>query len=449
MSQLIISVSGLRGEIGKTLDADVVRKYISAYTTYLDENHFPGPLVVGYDGRKSGEAIGQAVGQACASAGRLVLWAGVTATPTLGILVREMNAAAGVQITASHNPHPWNGLKLFSAEGRIISRTPGERVKTLYDANVVPSVPESSDADTRVTKITDTISAHLKKILSLVDAQQIRKCRFRVMLDTNHGAGSILSRRLLDELGVDVIFASENEMPDGEFQHTPEPTRENLVDTCRKVRENGVDLGFAQDPDADRLAIIDTKGEYLGEEYTLALCVKHILSRGRGRGAVVTNCATSMMTRDIALEYAAPFFLTPVGEANVVDKIFETHAIFGGEGNGGPIAPDVGLVRDSFVGMALVLDRMAKTGKTVRALAEELPHYEIVKTKFDATPEALPEIFGRFLKKYPDAEASREDGLRLTWPDRWVLIRGSNTEPVARIIAEAKTRAIAESLCEI
>lgn len=442
MSSLIISVSGLRGEVGGSLDATVVWRYITAYSQFLDEKMLTGPVVLGYDGRETGRAILETACQAFAAGGREVLMAGVTATPTLGVLVKTHAAAGGVQVTASHNPHPWNGLKLFSPEGRIIPKSPGQEVKTRYETLAAENLsrPEIINRANSCSEISDSVSAHLEKILETVNVENIRRRHFRVFLDANHGSGSVLGRVLLEKLGCEVIFASENEAPDGNFVHTPEPLEENLVAVCPKVRENGVDVGFVQDPDADRLAIIDAEGRYIGEEYTVALCAEHLLSQrktqGRPAGAVVTNCATSLMTRDVARKYGAEFFFSPVGEANVVDLMLEKGANFGGEGNGGPIDPRVGLVRDSFVGMAQVLDMMAARHQPVAALAAELPRYVIEKKKIALSPEELPSLYARYLAQYPDAEVSYMDGLRLGWEHAWILIRGSNTEPVVRIMSE-------------
>lgn len=442
---LIISVSGLRGQVGSTLDAAVVGRYITAYSRFLDSNRIFGPIILGYDGRESGRTILDTARRAFAAAGREVLLAGVTATPTLGVLAKTHAAAGGVQVTASHNPHPWNGLKLFSPEGRIIPKTPGQEVKTRYEALATENfqLPEADFSPEETgTKITDTVSAHLNKILETVNADAICQRRFRVLLDANHGSGSVLGRVLLEKLGCEVIFATENEAPDGNFVHTPEPIEENLVTVCPKVRKNGADIGFVQDPDADRLAMIDADGRYIGEEYTVALCAEHLLSQRKAQGlppgAVVTNCATSLMTRDIARKYGAEFFFSPVGEANVVDVMLEKGAIFGGEGNGGPIDPRVGLVRDSFVGMAQVLDMMAARDLPVASLAAELPQYVIRKEKIALPPEGLDALYARYLGEYPDAEVSYMDGLRLGWEHAWILIRGSNTEPVVRIMKECK-----------
>jgi phosphomannomutase len=252
-----------------------------------------------------------------------------------------------------------------------------------------------------------------------------------------------MGRELLEDLGCEVQVLGGD--PDGLFEHSPEPTAENLLDVCRRVAESDVEVGFCQDPDADRLAIIDADGRYLGEEYTLALCLDHVLRRRSG--PVVVNCATSRTNEDIAQKYAAPFFRTPVGEANVVEVMLAQTAVFGGEGNGGPIDPTVGYVRDSFVGMANVLDAMAARDRTVAELADELPRYEIHKTKMAVDREKMTTVLQALERRFSDAAADYQDGLRLDFGRSWLLVRGSNTEPIVRVIAEASTRDEAVRLC--
>jgi phosphomannomutase len=263
-------------------------------------------------------------------------------------------------------------------------------------------------------------------------------------LDSNAGAGSTLGKLLLATLGCEVTLLGEKS--NGQFLHPPEPTAENLAGVRQQVVDAKAAVGFCQDPDADRLAIIDEAGRYIGEEYTLALCIDHVL-RDR-KGPIVTNCATSRMAQDLAEKYGVPFHRAAVGEANVADKMVEVGAVFGGEGNGGPIDPRVGLVRDSFVGMALVLAAMARRGMRLSELADELPRYEIVKRTAQLPPQKLASALDAAERKFPAARADRLDGLRLDWPDRWLIVRGSNTEPIARTIAEAPTAAEASQLVD-
>jgi phosphomannomutase len=264
------------------------------------------------------------------------------------------------------------------------------------------------------------------------------------VLDSNHGAGSILGLRLLEDLGCAVTLLGGRS--DGKFAHPPEPTAENLAEVLADVPRVTADIGFCQDPDADRLAVIDETGRYLGEEYTLAMCFDHVLRQRRG--PIVTNCASSRMAEDLAAKYGVALFRSAVGEANVVDTMLAHDAVFGGEGNGGPIDPRVGLVRDSFVGMALLLDAMASRAMKISELADELPRYEIVKTKITLAPQKVAAGLNALEQHFSDAKPNRLDGLRLDWPDRWLLVRPSNTEPIVRAIAEADSESEARKLCE-
>ncbi len=473
MADPIISVSGLRGVVGETLTPEVAIRYAAAFAAGLP----PGDILIGRDSRPSGRMLSLAVQAGLQAVGRSTLDVGIVATPTVGVLLRHYAAAGAIQITASHNPPPYNGLKLFSAEGRVISAGPGREVLERYRTGTPAWVPQ--DRLGSIERCEDSVTAHLLAVLDTVDAELIRKQRYRVLLDSNHGAGSILGRRLLHELACRVTVLGEE--PDGQFAHPAEPTAENLAGVLTAVGQAGADVGFCQDPDADRLAVIDAAGRYLGEEYTLAMCVDHVLRQACGagvppasragilpaaacgaavsaaragetpapqKGPIVANSASSRMSQDLAERYGVPYFRSAVGEANVVDAMVAHRAVFGGEGNGGPIDPRVGYVRDSFVGMAQLLDAMAARHKTIAQLADELPRYEIVKTKISLPPQKLPAALDALQKRFSDAASDRLDGLRLDWPGRWLLVRGSNTEPVVRAIAEAPTAAEASSLCE-
>lgn len=443
VSEPIISVSGLRGIVGESLTPLVAARYVAAFSATRPS----GSFVVARDGRTSGPMLAQIVSATLAACGRKIHYAHVAATPTVGVLVRSLEAAGGIQISASHNPPAYNGFKLFSAEGRILSADAGQAVLEAYRES--SATWARSERLGRVRDVKDTTGTHLRKILATVDVNTIRARRFRVLLDSNAGAGSRLGRELLTALGCEVHQVGGE--ANGRFEHPPEPTADNLKDVAQQVTMAKCEIGFCQDPDADRLAIIDEEGRYLGEEYTLAICLQQVLRNEAG--PVVTNCATSRMAEDIANKYAAPFHRSAVGEANVVEKMIETGAIFGGEGNGGPIDPQVGLVRDSFVGMAQVLAAMATRKMKVSELAEELPRYNIVKRIAELAPHKLPAAFVALTKHFPNAKADQLDGLRLEWADRWLIVRGSNTEPIVRVIAEAPQAAdaelLAQSACEI
>lgn len=440
MKEPIISVSGLRGIIGESLDPTLAIRYAAAFVATLEKT---GPIVISRDGRASGSMLANAIGSGITALGFDVVYADVAATPTTGVLVGEHKAAGGIQISASHNPSPYNGMKLFGGNGRVISASEGEPVLKNYHE----STPEWSAHDGlgSFSGIEDTTSTHLKKILATVDVDAIRKRKFKVVLDSNRGAGSVLGNRLLEELGCE--FEILGATPDGEFEHTPEPTRDNLVAIAKRAVDMGANAVFCQDPDADRLAIIDEQGNYIGEEYTLAITADQRLAKTKG--PVVVNCATSRMTADIAAKHGCEFHVSAVGEANVTGLMIEKNAVYGGEGNGGPIDPQVGYVRDSFVAMAQVLDAMAQQEKTISQLVAGIPSYDIVKTKMGLDREKVPTLMDQIEAHFKGVSASRQDGLRLDWEDRWLLVRPSNTEPIVRAIAEAKSAEIAQELCDV
>ena len=437
MSELIISVSGLRGVVGESLTPDVAAQYAVAYSQWAP----PGPFVIARDGRASGPDLAKAIAAALAGQGRRCLDAGPAATPTVGVLVRQHAAAGGIQISASHNPPEYNGLKLFSRAGSVLSAAVGGEVLKNYHALAGTKLPR---AEQPAEPIDDPVSRHVELAAATVDVAAIRKQKFHVLLDSNRGAGGRAGRALLEWLGCRATILGET--PDGQFDHPPEPTAENLVSVAARVREIGAAVGFCQDPDADRLAIFDANGRYLGEEYTLAICADHVLSDRPG--PIVTNCSTSRMCQDLAERHGVPFFHSAVGEANVVALMQARGAVFGGEGNGGVIDPRVGYVRDSISGMALVLDAMARRQATVAALADALPRYEIVKTKYALPRDRIATAIESLATHFSDARRNELDGLRLDWPDKWLLVRASNTEPIVRAIAEARTQADAASLCD-
>ena len=442
----IISVSGLRGIVGESLTPELIHNYTAAYLHFLDTAGFTGPIVTSRDGRESGASILKQIKSIVASFGRSSIDGGIMATPTVGIQIREQQAAGGLQITASHNPAPYNGLKLYSPAGRILNQSQGDQVLKFFQAGLAPDVAqnqESSEIDS--IALPDPHAIHIEKLLATVDIAAIRKQNFKVLLDSNHGAGSILGLQLLAELGCQTIAIGE--LPNGQFAHAPEPTSDNLVDIASQVQTTGCDLGFCQDPDADRLALVDEQGTYIGEEYTIAICLEQCLANNPGD--IVINCATSSINHQIAATYNCHCHESAVGEANVVDKMIATNAIFGGEGNGGPIDPQLGFIRDGFVGMIRVLDLLASRQQTLSAVTASLPKCHIHKTSVHMGHQSLNAILTALSTRFSTAVPDFTDGLKLRWPEgQWLLIRPSNTEPIIRIIAEASTLTAAQELCQ-
>ena len=445
---LIVSVSGLRGIVGGSLTPEVAVRYVAAFAATLS----PGPIVIGRDGRTSGPLLAAAITEHLTRSGRDVIDCGIAATPTVGIVVRQERAAGGIQVSASHNPAPYNGLKLFSSEGRVLPAVAGAEVLRRFQATASLTEPAVEDAArSGAVRTVDGGPAHVALVAQTVDVEAIRRCRPRVWLDSGHGAGSRMARPLLEHLGCEVVI--EGGEPDGRFEHMPEPTADNLADMLPRIVLQHADVGFFQDPDADRLAIATAEGRYIGEEATLAMAVEAVLAKApltKGSGPIVVNCSTSGMAAAIAARHGAACHVSAVGEANVVDVMLACGAILGGEGNGGVIDPRVVLVRDSFVAMALVLERMciasgdghrADRITSIESLAQSLPQMVMKKTKIDLSPEtrgpALVAALDRIERAFPTARASRLDGLRLDWEGGWLLVRASNTEPIVRIVAEA------------
>jgi phosphomannomutase len=330
---------------------------------------------------------------------------------------------------------------LFGGDGRVLSAAEGRKVQALFESGSVRKV-----AHIELGSVQDyprAANAHRDRVLQLIDVPRIRAAQLRAFLDANGGAGGPLARQLLHALQVDTICQGAD--ADGAFLHEPEPTAENLREVCPMVRNRGADIGLALDPDSDRLALIDETGRYIGEELTLALAVRFRLTREKG--PVVINMSTSRVTTDVTEQAGCVCHRAAVGEANVADRMLAVNAVIGGEGNGGVIDPRVGLVRDPFIGMGLVLNLMAETGKKLSELADELPQYHIVKDKYTVSRDRLPALFEQLPRRWPEATADRTDGLRLDWADRWLHVRPSNTEPIVRVIAEAPAAADAQALC--
>ncbi len=435
---LIVSVSGIRGVVGDELTPEVVLRYAAAFGSSLGNVK----VAVGRDSRLSGESLKNAVIAGLTGVGCQVCDLGIVPTPTCGFLVRELLCKAGIEITASHNPSPYNGLKLFGADGAVLSASAGAEIQALFLKNTtiwanwsaVGSVIDESTADW----------LHADRVMALINVAGISRAKIKIVLDANGGAGGPLGLRLLESLVCEVVPVACK--PDGDFCHEPEPLPAHLGSIEAIVRQHPGSIGAVLDPDADRLVLIDESGQCLSEELTLALAVQQRLTQDKG--PVVINLSTSRTTEDVAKAAGVVCHRSAVGEANVVAKMREVGALVGGEGNGGVIDPRVGWVRDPFIGMGLILERMAQTGQTLKQLAEQLPRYVIRKDKYTLPREKLDAAFDRLRTAWNDAIVNEQDGLRFDWPHGWLHVRASNTEPVVRVIAEALDNEKSAQICE-
>lgn len=443
MDALMIGISGMRGTIGATLTPEAVSRMAAAFARYLKESarplngsHFR--VVFGRDSRPSGPFVRDAAAAALCASGIEVIDLDIVTTPGVAMMVRHTQADAGIVATASHNPIQWNGLKFLTSEGIAPPPQAAARIRALYDENqpqyvrIDQIIPPSRNSETH--------ALHVKRVLDRVDVLGISTKRFKVVLDSVNGAGCVSSATLLSKLGCQVVHL--NNTPNGRFPHEPEPTEANLTDLAAEVKRQRASIGFAQDPDADRLAIVDENGRYIGEEYSLALCAKLVLSKKPG--VAVANLSTSRMIDDIAQQYGSRVVRTPVGEANVVQGMLANDAIIGGEGNGGVIDARIVPGRDSLVGMAYVLQLMAETGKPLSQLVAEIPAYTIVKTKFECRREDADRAVAALKEHFAKEKVDTQDGIRIDWDRAWVHARPSNTEPIMRIIAEAPDEATAQ-----
>ncbi len=460
---LMVGVSGVRGIVGKDLTDDVVARWAAAFGRWA-KTRTPR-VVVGRDARESGPAFERAVVDGLGSVGCEVVTLGIVPTPTVQLAVEHHRAGGGIAITASHNPIEWNALKFIGPDGIFLDGADGKRVAEL----VAQDGGRGTIDEGRVVADGGAVERHLEAVMKLpaVDVEGIRKRGFTVALDAVRGAGGPVMRALLERFGCEV--AGINLETDGRFPRPPEPVPENLGGLSTLVKRSGAALGIAVDPDVDRLAIVDETGAPIGEDYTLAFAVHAVLgakpsdSRTVGpTGAhqsdrptvrlVVCNLSTSLVVEDAAREYGADVIRTPVGEVHVARAILRLGAAIGGEGNGGVMYPALHAGRDAPVAAALLLTLLARQGKRVSELVAAAPRYTIVKAKAERgtrnAERGMEDVYAALRRLFPDASVDTQDGLRLAWPDRWLHVRPSNTEPIIRLIAEAPSGAGAQELVD-
>ncbi len=448
---LIKSISGIRGTIGggsgdNLTPIDAV-KFAAAYGIWLKGYSKKDDLkvVIGRDARISGEMIQNLVVSTLVGLGVDVIDLDLSTTPTVEIAVPLEKADGGIILTASHNPKQWNALKLLNEKGEFLDAAQGAKILEIAESEdfVFADVDDLGD----VTKNDAYIDIHIDEVLdlSLVDADTIRKAKFKVVVDGVNSTGGIAIPKLLETLGVEVVKLYCD--PNGHFPHNPEPLKEHLGDICELVVKEKADFGIVVDPDVDRLAFISNDGEMFGEEYTLVACADYVLSKTKGN--TVSNLSSSRALRDITEKHGGTYEAAAVGEVNVVTKMKANKAIIGGEGNGGIIYPESHYGRDALVGTALFLMLMAEKGGTVKELRDSYPSYFMSKKKIQLTPELdVDGILKAMADKYSEEEISTIDGVKVDFAENWVHLRKSNTEPIIRIYTEAKSQNEADGLAD-
>lgn len=451
---LKISISGVRGIANESLTPQIALDFALAFGSWCNG----GKVILGYDPRVSMEVFRSAVVSGLVATGCEVIDIGVVPTPTVQIMVREQGAAGGVIITASHNPIMWNGLKFVRHDGIFLNEAQAGDLISRYE-KIAQSGPVRADATSafisykpfdclgRLTMQPDALTLHMNKVLAQVNLTAIRGRQLNVALDTCNGGGSIVLPRLLEALGCKVTVL--NGEPTGRFSHNPEPVPSNLTELSQVMKNGNYDVGFAVDADADRLAIINEKGDPIGEDYTLTLLTDYMLAKTSGKGLVVTNLSTTQCIDKIAQRYGADVIRTKIGEVNVSEVLLQKSGTVGGEGNGGVMIPAIGFGRDSLAGVAFICELIASRGKTVSALVGDMPSYIMVKDKVELSGTLdLAAVLANVKTHYSDQHIDDRDGIKVIYTDSWVHIRPSNTEPIIRIIAEDRTAEGAQVLID-
>lgn len=448
---LIKSISGIRGTIGgnpgeNLTPVDIV-KFATAYASLVKANKVNerAKVVIGRDARLSGPMVQSIFQNTLLGSGIDVIDLGLSTTPTVEFATVNEGADGGVIITASHNPGEWNALKLLDKNGEFLNATVGEQLLKLSESTDVSFV--SIEELGNITVVNDYIDRHIEKILSLplIDAERIKSQGFHVVIDAVNSTGGIAIPKLLDRLGVS--YKAMYCEPTGNFPHNPEPLEKHLGDLMRSVQEEKAHFGITVDPDVDRLALVDENGKMFGEEYTLVACADYVLSKTPGN--TVSNLSSTRALKEVTQRYHQEYEASAVGEVNVVQKMKSTHAIIGGEGNGGIIYPENHYGRDALVGIALFLMLLTERQQTVSSLRASYPVYFMAKEKIELSISINPDqILKKLGEKYADEQCTTIDGLKIDFEESWVHMRKSNTEPIIRIYTEAKTEALAQDLAQ-
>lgn len=447
---LIKSISGFRGTIGgkpgDTLNPLDIVKSVSAYAMLRRRSITNGSnkIVVGRDARISGQMVSKVVCGTLMGMGYDVVDIGLASTPTTELAVTMEKADGGIILTASHNPRQWNALKLLNENGEFLNKDEAEEVVKIAESGIYDYADVDHLGSYREDNSYDQKHIDLVKSLELVDVDAIRNAHFRVALDTVNSVGGIILPKLLEQLGVESYKGLYLE-PTGDFKHNPEPLAKNLGDIMKLVADGDFNIGFVVDPDVDRLAIIDENGKMYGEEYTLVTVADYILQHTPGN--TVSNLSSTRALRDVTEKYGCKYTPAAVGEVNVVTAMKDTNAIIGGEGNGGVIYPAAHYGRDALVGIALILTYLAKLGKKTSEMRDMYPCYEMAKNRIDLTPGTNPDtVLEKIKDKYQGDNVTTIDGVKIDFPDKWVHLRKSNTEPIIRVYTEAHTAEEANAL---
>lgn len=447
---LIKSISGIRGTIGGTVGdsltpVDAV-KFAAAFGSWVVEKTGKRKIIIGRDARPSGQMISDLVTSTLVGLGIDVVDLGLSTTPTVEIAVPLEQAGGGIILTASHNPVQWNALKLLNEKGEFISGEDGKQVLELAEKDNFKFADVKKLG--KVTTNDSYIQKHIEMILALplVDAEAVKKAKFKIVVDAVNSTGGISVLPLLKALGVEKVEPLYCE-PNGHFPHNPEPLPEHLGQISSVLESGKYDLGIVVDPDVDRLALIDESGNVFGEEYTLVAVADYVLSHTKGN--TVSNLSSTRALRDVTEKYGCQYEASAVGEVNVVVKMKEINAVIGGEGNGGIIYPELHYGRDALVGIALFLTHLAKFGKRVSMLRAKYPNYHISKNKIELSPEIdVDKVLVKMKEKYKKQPINTIDGVKIEFDKEWVHLRKSNTEPIIRIYAESESAATAEHLAQ-
>ncbi len=437
---LKVGVSGVRGIVGASFTPQLAASFAQAFGTFIGR----GPVLVGRDTRPSGLMLEYAVVAGLQSVGCKPVLLGVVPTPTVLLMTKELGARGGIAITASHNAAEWNALKFVDRRGLFLEENRAQELFDVYHQQDFPMVEEADLPST--STLANPVEPHFKRVVDYVDAAAIRKRRFRVAVDVVNGVGALYSVPFLrDLLGCEVVAV--HDAPTGRFERDPEPLPEHLGALSRAVVEHACDIGFAQDPDGDRLAIVNERGQPIGEDLTLAFSARQVLE-AHGKGPVAISLSCSRAVEDVVRGLGCEVTRTRIGETNVARVMQEQGAVVGGEHNGGVIIPEIHTCRDSFAAMAVILELLARTGKSVSAVRAEIPGYVMVRRKMPARAERAPEALRELRRHYTDRKMNFLDGLFIEFEQAWAHVRRSNTEPVVRLTVEAPDRTRADALAD-